>query len=179
VPCLAQNFLVPGTGLEPARLAALDPKSSASANSATPAASKELILIYAHCLVRGATHCNRIVTETDSQIIGQLLGSIGDLRQSETVRPKNTILMKADEYQQFKRFQVRCVWSCNSGNLELSNRQFVFPGKPNSQGRGLASRMIFGSMRSIQGRVSNQTKAKLVFNVPRPSLVLEWGTLSR
>ena len=32
-PCL----LVPGTGLEPARLAALDPKSSASANSAIPA----------------------------------------------------------------------------------------------------------------------------------------------
>jgi hypothetical protein len=29
--------LVPGTGLEPARLAALDPKSSASANSAIPA----------------------------------------------------------------------------------------------------------------------------------------------
>ena len=30
-------MLVPGTGLEPARLAALDPKSSASANSAIPA----------------------------------------------------------------------------------------------------------------------------------------------
>src|ERR1700733_12995747 len=30
-------FLVPGTGLEPARLAALDPQSSASANSAIPA----------------------------------------------------------------------------------------------------------------------------------------------
>jgi hypothetical protein len=29
--------VVPGTGLEPARLAALDPKSSASANSAIPA----------------------------------------------------------------------------------------------------------------------------------------------
>jgi hypothetical protein len=65
------------------------------------------------------------------------------------------------------------------GNLELSNRQFVFPGKPDSQGRGLASRMMFGSIRSILGRVSNQTKAKLVFNVPRPSLVLEWDTLSR
>ena len=34
---LALNFLVPGTGVEPARLAALDPKSSASANSAIPA----------------------------------------------------------------------------------------------------------------------------------------------
>jgi hypothetical protein len=31
------SVLVPGTGLEPARLAALDPKSSASANSAIPA----------------------------------------------------------------------------------------------------------------------------------------------
>ena len=30
-------MLVPGTGLEPSRLAALDPKSSASANSAIPA----------------------------------------------------------------------------------------------------------------------------------------------
>jgi hypothetical protein len=30
-------MLVPGTGVEPARLAALDPKSSASANSAIPA----------------------------------------------------------------------------------------------------------------------------------------------
>jgi hypothetical protein len=39
--------------------------------------------------------------------------------------------------------------------------------------------MMFGSIRSILGRVSNQTKAKLVFNVPRPSLVLEWDTLSR
>jgi hypothetical protein len=29
--------VVPGTGLEPARLAALDPKSNASANSAIPA----------------------------------------------------------------------------------------------------------------------------------------------
>src|SRR5579863_4617124 len=34
---LTLYFLVPGTGLEPARLAALDPKSSASANSAIPA----------------------------------------------------------------------------------------------------------------------------------------------
>jgi hypothetical protein len=33
---------VPGTGLEPARLAALDPKSSASANSAIPASNKVL-----------------------------------------------------------------------------------------------------------------------------------------
>jgi hypothetical protein len=31
------DWMVPGTGLEPARLAALDPKSSASANSAIPA----------------------------------------------------------------------------------------------------------------------------------------------
>jgi hypothetical protein len=43
--CLALNFLVPGTGLEPARLAALDPKSSASANSAIPA-------IRENCIVR-------------------------------------------------------------------------------------------------------------------------------
>jgi len=27
--------------------------------------------------------------------------------------------MKADEYQQFKRFQVRCVWSCNSGQSRV------------------------------------------------------------
>jgi hypothetical protein len=38
--CLVYSLrddVVPGTGLEPARLAALDPKSSASANSAIPA----------------------------------------------------------------------------------------------------------------------------------------------
>ena len=35
-------MLVPGTGLEPARLAALDPKSSASANSAIPASRNPL-----------------------------------------------------------------------------------------------------------------------------------------
>jgi hypothetical protein len=35
---------VPGTGLEPARLAALDPKSSASANSAIPARLYMLLL---------------------------------------------------------------------------------------------------------------------------------------
>jgi hypothetical protein len=40
---LALKFLVPGTGLEPARLAALDPKSSASANSAIPARSEDLL----------------------------------------------------------------------------------------------------------------------------------------
>jgi hypothetical protein len=36
---------VPGTGLEPARLAALDPKSSASANSAIPARLYMLLLL--------------------------------------------------------------------------------------------------------------------------------------
>ena len=34
------------TGVEPARLAALDPKSSASANSATPANIKTTTLIF-------------------------------------------------------------------------------------------------------------------------------------
>ena len=34
---LIWKTVVPGTGLEPARLSALDPKSSASANSAIPA----------------------------------------------------------------------------------------------------------------------------------------------
>ena len=38
-------FLVPGTGLEPARLAALDPKSSASANSAIPAQTIGLLAV--------------------------------------------------------------------------------------------------------------------------------------
>src|ERR1700722_6983137 len=40
--------MVPGTGLEPARLAALDPKSSASANSAIPAFAVVILKDWAH-----------------------------------------------------------------------------------------------------------------------------------
>jgi hypothetical protein len=45
---------VPGTGLEPARLAALDPKSSASANSAIPAR------LYMQMLITDLFCCSRI-----------------------------------------------------------------------------------------------------------------------
>ncbi len=38
--------MVPGTGFEPARLSALDPKSNASANSAIPAQSITVKLLF-------------------------------------------------------------------------------------------------------------------------------------
>jgi hypothetical protein len=49
---------VPGTGLEPARLAALDPKSSASANSAIPA------LFDNHIITKSLVGCGGMFLET-------------------------------------------------------------------------------------------------------------------
>jgi hypothetical protein len=67
------RMLVPGTGLEPARLAALDPKSSASANSAIPA-------IRGYCIAR-----------LTRDIVAQTLSSSGAGKSVDSVTPKRRV----------------------------------------------------------------------------------------